>query len=91
MQSYFLLLSKDSTPLHHACANGHLRVVEHLCPLRGVDPTGPVDRDGRTASHLAALNGHADVVRYISGYSVTNDADNAGHLPITLAIENGHE
>lgn len=47
-----------------AAAKGDVAEVE-ACRNRGADPNEARDNDRRTVLHLAALNGHANVVKYL--------------------------
>ena len=51
------------TPLHYACAGGHLDIVEHLVSL-GAD-VNKVKNDGATPLHIAATHGQLDTVKYL--------------------------
>ena len=57
-----------ATPLHWACAIGHLEVVELLCSMDTIDMEVPlVMGDNRwTAFDIAVLNGHSDIVRFMN-------------------------
>ncbi|KAK7206333.1 putative cytoplasmic ankyrin-repeat protein [Myxozyma melibiosi] len=57
-----------STPLHMACANGNLDIVEYILshfPTSSTDTTTPVtlkNDSGNTPLHWACLNGHQAIV-----------------------------
>mmetsp|Transcript_5159 Transcript_5159/g.12689 ORF Transcript_5159/g.12689 Transcript_5159/m.12689 type:complete len:1024 (-) Transcript_5159:483-3554(-) len=55
---------KGETPLHLACASGHLDTARLLVWSCGADPTQP-DRDGSTPLHYAARHGHGEVVSWL--------------------------
>ncbi len=47
--------------------------------------------DGKTPLHIAAYNGHLDVVKYIAGYlEDKNPVTNDGSTPLSLAEVAGH-
>lgn len=54
--------------------------------------TGPDDEDGRTPLHLAASQGHADVVRALVGWPGVDMAacDDDDKTPLHLAAAAGH-
>ncbi len=57
----------------------------------GADPTA-ADYDGRTALHLAAAEGHAEVVSFLIARGATvNAKDRWGATPLYDAVQNGHE
>ncbi|KAJ8910026.1 hypothetical protein NQ315_003456 [Exocentrus adspersus] len=79
-----------NTPLHEACARGHLGVVAALI-RRGVDINFQ-NVNGETPLHVAALGGYLEVVEYL-----VNEADadlnklNAyGESVLYCAARNGH-
>ena len=54
---------KADTPLHVACLNGKLAVVEYLIG-QGENPSS-ANSDGHTPLHLAALKGHMNVIKFL--------------------------
>ena len=80
-----------STPLHLACYNGHLNVVEYLITQHKCD-TVCKDNDGSTPLHDAAYNGHLDVVEYLITHHKcdTMCKRTDGSTPLHNAAYNGH-
>jgi hypothetical protein len=81
------------TLLHRAALGGHLACVQYLLSLPGVAADlGALTRGGATAVKLAALKGHADVVRALveagsdaaqvdaDGWTLLHQAALGGHL-----------
>ena len=57
-----------------------------------VDPVNPVDPLERAPLHLAAMNGHADVVEVLLGFGADpNRVEWWGCTPLLWAAENGHK
>mgnify|MGYP001089625698 CR=1 FL=1 len=93
-----LLTIKDditlSTPLHFACANGHLEVVEYLLSIISkADAEQYVNQKndtGNTPLHWAAYNGHLPVVELLCDkFNADPFAKNElGHDPIYEADNN---
>lgn len=86
-----------NTPIHMACANGHLDVVTYLLSLLSFSDAkalvNTVNAEGNTALHWASLNGHLSIVellcdKYEADCFVKN---NAGHDAIFEAENNGKE
>eukprot|EP00249_Psilotum_nudum_P015090 c25161_g1_i1 orf=723-2960(-) len=79
-----------SLRLIHAASIGNLAHLTNLVKA-GADPGKP-DYDGRTPLHLAAANGHKDIVLFLvrEGANV-NCTDNFGYTPLFEAIKRGHD
>ena len=86
--------SRNRTPLHMACDDGHLSVVRMLLLEFGADVNSR-DNQNDTPLHLAALCGHTDVVcalitefgcspqvRGFQGRTLLHDACDGGHLEL---------
>ncbi|KLU91868.1 hypothetical protein MAPG_10817 [Magnaporthiopsis poae ATCC 64411] len=82
-----ILDASGTTPLHWAAYNGHKDVVEYLWQ----DANKKLrDHYGRTALHLAAITGMAEVVRLLK--SAEKEAkDRNGRTPLHLAATKGHK
>ncbi|XP_046690604.1 nuclear factor NF-kappa-B p100 subunit isoform X2 [Silurus meridionalis] len=85
----------NQTPLHLAVITQQAKLVETLLRA-GADPT-LLDRDGRTAVHLAALAGDEAILRALlnvlgdRNYHLLNTADFSGMYPLHLAVRKGGE
>uniref|UniRef100_UPI00358FCEC6 death-associated protein kinase 1-like n=1 Tax=Myxine glutinosa TaxID=7769 RepID=UPI00358FCEC6 len=79
------------TPMHLACQDGRLPIVQALC--RAGYRLDPQNKKGCTPLHLAALHGHAEVVRQLCLAGANVDAlTNVGDSPEQLALtEQQHE
>uniref|UniRef100_UPI00358E46A6 death-associated protein kinase 1-like n=1 Tax=Myxine glutinosa TaxID=7769 RepID=UPI00358E46A6 len=79
------------TPMHLACQDGHLPIVQAL--WRAGYRLDPQNKKGCTPLHLAALHGHAEVVRKLCLAGANVDAlTNVGDSPEQLALtEQQHE
>ncbi|XP_067028260.1 transient receptor potential cation channel subfamily A member 1-like [Acropora muricata] len=80
-----------STAFHLACAVGALRIVQLFVTK---DPTISritlIDAHGLTPLHLAAMNNHPDVVKYLLDQGASLDSpDNVRRTPLFLAAEMG--
>jgi ankyrin repeat protein len=81
--------ARGETPLHAAAAFGRLATVKTLLQHKaGIDA---YDRFGLSALGLAAVNGHADLVKYLLGQGAKPHAAPGFHAPLTLAAANGHD
>jgi len=79
------------TPLHRACENGHLEIVEYLWAT-GHANVGAADNQGQTPLHVACYFGRLDVVRYLLTHHGANleASDDNGWTPLHLAILQRH-
>lgn len=72
-----------------AASKGDLREIKKLL-ARGLN-VNTADYDGRTALHLAAADGHKDIVNYLIGQGAKSLKDRWGQLPIDEAKSKNHE
>ncbi|XP_067142958.1 ankyrin repeat domain-containing protein 6-like [Centruroides vittatus] len=74
--------------LRQAAIAGQPDRVKEYCRLGvAIEP----DEEGRTALHLAAANGHVDIVKILLHYGAkVNTADVAGYTPLHQASTEGH-
>ena len=79
-----------STPLHMACANGHVECVRYLLEEAHADQT-LVNNLGSTALHWAVQNGHFEICKLLCAQPIANvllrNAQGKGST--SLAIEKG--
>ncbi|PAA49732.1 hypothetical protein BOX15_Mlig000214g4 [Macrostomum lignano] len=80
----------NNTPLHVACENGYLDVVELL--LRYKAKYDDKNEDEETPIHLAAKAGHVPIVRHLLRLSrnLAHDEDEDSNTPLHLAALAGH-
>ncbi len=72
------------SPLHEACEQGHLKVVQLLLS-RGAN-ANLSDRHGQTPMHFAAMNNHDEIVEHLAVAGVdVNVRDDSEHTPLHLA------
>ena len=80
------------TAVHHASQEGHLPVLQFLLDKCGCDGSLPDTARGLLPMHLAALNGHIQVVKYL--YSLdkfsVNCCDRRGRKPLYYATKRSH-
>ena len=94
-------LDRDGeTPLHKAARNGHSAVVQvliELCPLArnwilaetGL-PSAPRGLRRQMAIHLAASNGHVNVLALLSSHVSIDSRTSRGQTPLIVAAAEGH-
>jgi len=81
----------DGADLNYAARNGQAGVVSGLIRM-GVNTTAARGDDGWTALHLAALAGHADVVRLLMAHGANaGGATREGWTPWMLAWRERHD
>src|SRR3989454_7442954 len=81
----------DGADLNYAARNGQAGVVAGLIRM-GVNTTAARGDDGWTALHLAALDGHADVVRLLTAHGANaGGATREGWTPWMLAWRERHD
>ncbi len=78
-----------TTPLMYAAMSGHTDCVQYL--LQNGAHLDLVDRDGKTALHLAADRGQLEVIkRLVGGGQDVNQRDWGETTPLMQAAEKGH-
>jgi glutaminase len=75
--------------IFYAAAEGDTYHVQHILAMGQAD-VNAVDRFGRTALHLAAAEGHADVISILLAHGATEVMDVFGHTPTDDAEKAGH-
>lgn len=94
--------NKD-TPLHEACLNGFVDIVENLLTrMKLEDPDNvdinPQNGESQTPLHLACREGHIEVVKSLLKHvgtdlskraALTKTRDNEDNTPLHLACESG--
>ncbi|XP_052077391.1 uncharacterized protein LOC127715391 isoform X2 [Mytilus californianus] len=82
---------RGETPLHIACKNRHVRIVE--CLIKGGADRDIKDKDKKTALHYGCETGDINIVRLLTRNDVIsiNEKDAKGMAPIHIACEKGHE
>ena len=73
------------SPLHYACARGHLNVATKLLKRHPFQKNF-VTKNGDTALHLAATNGYPAIVKLLldNGAPITHNAEKASFLDIAM-------
>lgn len=81
---------KGETPLHIACKNKHVRIVE--CLLKCKAARDIKDKANKTALHFGCETGDIRIVKYLTGSDTIsiNEKDVKGMTPIHIACEKGH-
>ncbi|KAI4134579.1 MAG: hypothetical protein LQ347_001395 [Umbilicaria vellea] len=78
-------------PIHFCATHGLLLVSYHLLSDNITDVDSRVE-DGRTALHMAAENGHENMVHHLLTQGADADSESAdGRTPLQLALESGNE
>ncbi|KAK4841612.1 hypothetical protein QYF36_007464 [Acer negundo] len=85
--------TKRVYPLHLACENGHVRVVQKLL-RKWPDPTELMGDNDQNILHVAAKNGKEEVVRFLLKQDgldkLINEMDENGNTPLHLAALHHH-
>ncbi|WP_341811169.1 ankyrin repeat domain-containing protein [Wolbachia endosymbiont (group A) of Oxytorus armatus] len=79
--------NSNNTPLHNACNNGHVKVVEYL--IQEGDRLKAKNKDGEAPLHVAVQHdGTLEVIEFILSRDLSgiNDITNNGKTPLHLAI-----
>ncbi len=80
--------NSDNTPLHNACNNGHVKVVEYL--IKEGASLKAKNKDGEAPLHVAVQHdGTLEVIEFILNRDLSgiNDITNDGRTPLHLAIQ----
>ena len=82
---------REKTPLHYACENGHLPVVEYLLS-KGAKIEERAGNQGKTPLHFACENGHLPIVECLisKGANVEAKAQFYEKTPLHFACEKGY-
>ncbi|XP_048257810.1 serine/threonine-protein phosphatase 6 regulatory ankyrin repeat subunit A-like [Haliotis rufescens] len=80
------------TPMMRAAKNGHKEVVE-LLVKKGADLSLAYNADGSNVLHLACVNGHVDVVKYLLSQDTVNINSRGWRkrTPMMRAAEEGYK
>lgn len=79
---------KDLPKLHKAAWTGDLSKVVQLVKK----DTSALDKENRTALHLACAKGHADIVKVLlEWHAKSNIGDSEAKTPLLKAVECGHD
>lgn len=82
-------IKEGKTPLMLAAREGDLKVFDVL--LKAGADLRKIDQDGWNAMHLAAINGHTEIVKILSAHKQLIDSKiKLGQTPLLLATEEGH-
>lgn len=87
--------TKGDFPIHAACKNGHVNVVNVLLEKQWPDPTELLNKEGQNILHVAAKSGKDVVVKNILrnpklDEKLLNAKDNDGNTALHLASMNLH-
>eukprot|EP00759_Apiculatamorpha_spiralis_P007599 PhF_6_TR1484/c0_g1_i2/m.2678 len=87
-------LGKSGRAIHMAAQHGHATIVDYLLSFDGSESgiTKCVSQTGMYASHLAAMNGHLDVLKLLVEAGDPLDVlDKDRRAPLHYAVMNGHK
>ncbi|KFO62919.1 Ankyrin repeat and death domain-containing protein 1B, partial [Corvus brachyrhynchos] len=83
---------KGRKPFLLACEKGHVDMINNLIALKLFTSEKDKVNEGNTALHLAAKNGHSEVVEILlEQWEEINDLNQNEETPFYLAVEGGHE
>ena len=86
-----LVNSEGVTPVHAACAGGHLEIVEYFLREGFVTVRGSNAGSGLTLMHRACINGQLNIVTFLLFEGAEIDVeDSEGKTPIYWAGVKGH-
>ncbi|KAL6214786.1 hypothetical protein ACLB2K_014218 [Fragaria x ananassa] len=81
----------DSSVLHDAAATNRVDLIEILCKNFPELDVNWVDSDGRTPIHVAAANGHVEMLKFLVSAGGDGEVwDRKGWTPLHCAAEKGH-
>ncbi|XP_062588360.1 uncharacterized protein LOC134250039 isoform X5 [Saccostrea cucullata] len=84
----YVVREKDLPKLHKAAWTGDLSKVVQLVKK----DTSSLDKENRTALHLACARGHADIVKVLlEWHAKSNIGDSESKTPLLKAVECGHD
>ena len=89
----FLIDAQGWTPLHWAASRGQDEIIDEIIKREAKEfgTSASISNSGRTPLHIAALNGHVEASRALSGLlKVVNFADGRGFTALHLAASRGH-
>ena len=80
------ITSEGYSPLHYACEEGHLSIAKKLLERHPFQKDLSTKRNKSTALHLAALRGHAAIVKFLldSGVPITHNILQASFLDLAI-------
>lgn len=79
------------TPLMQAAYDGNVRIMEALLNCKGGTNVHAEDKDGYTALHFAAKQGHLSAVRLLFQHGVNSfQKTKNGSTPLSIAESNSH-
>ncbi|XP_054790704.1 protein ACCELERATED CELL DEATH 6-like [Prosopis cineraria] len=86
--------TKGYLPIHVACKNGHVNVVQEFIQRTCFDPMESQNQKGQNILHIAAKGGKDTVVNYIlrekKVENLLNEKDKNGNTPLHLAAKYLH-